>query len=127
MTDRKKLIDIIVRTPCVAVSSEYAAEHIIDHLLANGVRLETEQVTSDENKRWIPVTERLPEELPKDKSAWSERVLPSVDVLIKTNGVKQLYTAWYSYSHKLWTDVREEHCFSGVTHWMPLPNPPEKE
>lgn len=37
MADREKLVDIIVRTPCVAVSSRTAGEHIADHLLANGV------------------------------------------------------------------------------------------
>lgn len=76
--------------------------------------------------RWIPVTERLPEELPKKTCAWSERVRPSVDVLVKIKGLKQLYTAWYSYSHQEWTDVREEHSFTGVTHWMPLPELPKE-
>lgn len=37
MTDREKLIDIILHTPCVAVSSRTAAGHIADHLIANGV------------------------------------------------------------------------------------------
>lgn len=41
MTDREKLIDIIVRTPSVAVSSRTAAEHIADHLIANGVTIPT--------------------------------------------------------------------------------------
>lgn len=77
--------------------------------------------------KWIPVSERLPEELPKDSSEWSERVRPSVDVLVKTKGSKMLYTAWYSYSHKDWIDVREEHCFNNATHWMPLPEPPKEE
>lgn len=75
---------------------------------------------------WIPVTERLPEELPKNCCAWSERVRPSVDVLVKIKGLKELQTAWYSYSYKEWTDTREEHSFTGVTHWMPLPEPPKE-
>ena len=37
MADREKLIDIILCTPCVAVSSRTAAGHIADHLIANGV------------------------------------------------------------------------------------------
>lgn len=77
-------------------------------------------------QKWIPVTERLPEELQKECCAWSERVRPSVDVLVKIKGSKTLYTAWYSYSYKEWTDVREEHTFIGVTHWMPLPEPPKE-
>ena len=37
MNERERLIKIIIETPCVAVSSRIAAEHIADHLLANGV------------------------------------------------------------------------------------------
>ena len=88
---------------------------IADHLIANGVTIQ----------QWIPVTERLPDELPQKCCAWSEMVRPSVDVLVKMKGTKELYTAWYSYAHKEWTDVREEHSFTGVTHWMPLPEPPK--
>ena len=80
----------------------------------------------DGKPKWIPVAERLPEELPKAGSAWSEAIRPSADVLVKIKGLKQLYTAWYSYSHNVWADVREEHNFTGVTHWMPLPEPPQE-
>ncbi len=52
MTDREKLIELM---------DEYeypsSVPGMADHLLANGVRLESKQATSDENKRWIPVTE----------------------------------------------------------------------
>lgn len=34
---REKLVDLILRTPAVAVSSRTAAEHIADHLMENGV------------------------------------------------------------------------------------------
>lgn len=108
MTDRKKLIDIIVRTPCVAVSSEYAAEHIIDHLLANGVHLETKEATSDENKRWIPVTERLPED--------------DSQVLACTRHGKA-FSAHYDHKWKSWS---VSHTVK-ITHWMPLPEPPKED
>lgn len=39
MTDREKLIDIILCTPCVAVSSRTAAGHIADNLIANGIAM----------------------------------------------------------------------------------------
>ena len=90
--------------------------------LIPGFRKQIEDLEA--KSKWIPVTERLPEELPKDSCAWSERVRPSVDVLVKIKGLKQLCTAWYSYSYKEWTDVHEEHSFTNVTHWMPLPEPP---
>ena len=47
MTDREKLIQIIDSSRTYAADKESLA----DHLIANGVRLETEQATSDENKR----------------------------------------------------------------------------
>ena len=34
---REKLVELLVRTPCVVLSSRTAAEHIADHLIANGV------------------------------------------------------------------------------------------
>lgn len=77
--------------------------------------------------KWIPVTEGLPTELPKDGSAWSERVRPSVDVLVKRKCSKDLCVAWYSHSHKEWLDTFESHSFgSSITHWMPLPEPPKE-
>jgi hypothetical protein len=116
MTDREKLIELVgnVRRK---ITAWHTTEDIADILIANGATIQM----------WIPVSERLPEELPKDSCAWSERVRPSVDVLVKIKGLKQLYTAWYSYSYKEWVDVREEHSFTGVTHWMPLPEPPQEK
>ena len=95
----------------------FRVEQMIEHYFAKDINVPS---------KWIPVTERLPEELPKDSSQWSERVRPSVDVLVKIEGLQELQTAWYSYSYKDWTDVREEHGFTGVTHWMPLPEPPKE-
>lgn len=123
MTDREKLLglfheynakyvtfcdDCFKDTPEELDSKMYG---LADHLLANGVRLETEQATSDENKRWIPVTERLPE-----KGV-------NVIVLGSRGGV---YTAQYKgsiYWHKL--NARNHMC--EPTHWMPLPEPPASE
>lgn len=52
---KSKLMEIISHTPCCAFSSRKAYEHIADNLIANGVRLESMQATSDktsdENKR----------------------------------------------------------------------------
>ena len=49
-TMREKLIDIVLQTPCVAVSSRTAAGHIADWLIANGVTVQ----------EWISVKDRLP-------------------------------------------------------------------
>lgn len=39
MIMREKLIDIVIQTPCVEVSSRTAAGHIVDNLIANGVMI----------------------------------------------------------------------------------------
>lgn len=70
MTDKEKLIELLGEDTCHRddcydcdydgdreACIEYLKNSMADHLLANGVRLESKQATSDENKRWIPVTE----------------------------------------------------------------------
>ena len=73
---------------------------LADHLIANGVTIQ----------KWIPVTERLPEE--------DERVLVWVGEndshfpVIDTDRVhKGMWVRWDEY----------------ITHWMPLPQPPKGE
>ena len=48
---KSKLMEIISHTPACGFSSRKAYEHIADHLIANGVRLENMQATSEESKR----------------------------------------------------------------------------
>ena len=89
---------------------------VAEHLLANGVRLETEQATSDENKRWIPVTERLPEGgkvvlcYKKDRKMRFGRLLDAT----YADGVQAFLE-------------RDNVLAFGVTHWMPLPEGPKEE
>ena len=121
MTDREKLIDLLCKAKSKAIDEilsddiSYAQQLEIeaDHLLANGVRLEAKQVTSDENKRWIPVTERLPE--------------PETDVLTFSGGCIDIIT--YRYNRRgLACFMFRDDCgywketFVKITHWMPLPS-----
>ena len=96
-----------------------------DHLIANGVRLEEKQATSDESK-WIPVTERLP------KGGNGEDVAENV-IAYLNNGevIEQVCTGWLS-GDEWWLIVGDEDTHTAwglgaVTHWMPLPEPPKGE
>ena len=84
---------------------------LVDHLIANGVRLEEKQATSDESKRWVPVTEQ---EEPTE------------------NGTYLCHGYWFG-SRRKQTETAD---FFGewniannfiLTHWMPLPEPPKGE
>ena len=61
--------------------------------------------------KWIPVTERLPEEL--------ENVLAYTDV-----GSFAETAHWTGHR---WEKTWDFEVLYGVTHWMPLPEPPKEE
>jgi hypothetical protein len=89
---------------------------IADHLIANGVRLEEKQATSNASEKfasdnhvggkWIPVTERLPDDS-----------VPSAYYLCYWNGRIRCVKYWRT---------QKEFVLMGktvkVTHWMPLPS-----
>lgn len=75
-----------------------------------------------ERTRWIPVTERLPEELKPVLFA----VYPRDKQLYNKYG-KVVYLAWRENGEWLdWEGKRVTDVFI-VTHWMPFPEPPEVE
>ena len=75
---------------------------IADHLIANGVTVQ----------KWIPVTERLPEEYTTVLVCGEDGVEPG---------------RFYGKSG-FWTyDQYEQDPIFAVTHWMPLPEPPKGE
>jgi len=64
--------------------------------------------------KWIPVTERLPEE--------------EQEVLV-WNGGGQCLKPWQGhvlceYRNGEWRESQESDLYPGITHWMPLPEPP---
>ena len=61
-------------------------------------------------QKWIPVTERLPEEM--------EKVLAYTDV-----GSFAEVAYWTGYR---WEKTWDFEVLYGVTHWMPLPEPPKE-
>jgi hypothetical protein len=105
---------------------------LADHLIANGVTLaEDNNVPS----KWIPVTERLPEEhksifaklhgtknwMPGMFCTLSNTVLASVEYEDGTRSVKATHT-----KDGKW-NLQNMHRAKEVTHWMPLPEPPKGE
>lgn len=97
-----------MREKLIELMDEYlypsSVEGMADHLIANGVTIQ----------KWIPVTERLPEE-------WKD-----VLVLLRFGCCE---TAVYLGVPGKWrvTWYRDMIGVDSVTHWMPLPEPPNGE
>ena len=105
MDDREKLVallDTVHHTPLGKTYHERIAA-IADYLIYNGVRLETKQATSDENKRWIHISERPPE--------------PFTTVLVYDRNNKEICIA-YQTRHLEWVGIRMN---GEVIYWRPLP------
>ena len=72
-----------------------------------------------EAPRWIPVTERLPELIPCNAgTAYSEAVI------VWTDGKKAMIAVWDGIDFLCAADYWEA-WGENITHWMPLPEPPE--
>ena len=86
-----------------------------DYLIANGVTVadgkDTDVTDNNVGHKWIPVTERLPDT--------EDRVL----VCCKTKKGLQTINMAYLFNGT-W---HGQGSMSGVTHWMPLPEPPKGE
>ena len=118
MTDKEKLIELLdgiqshgwrrIETDHSITLAVVENKAIAEHLLANGVTVQ----------RWIPVTERLPEE--------GEYVLC---VLKGFNYGGKIQVCKFVPADKFKDKPYFEHFrngFPSVTHWMPLPEPPEE-
>ena len=126
MTDREKLIELIATatfSPVYGVVSTIGSrftqlfiEKIADHLLAHGVTV----------KKWIPVTERLPE------GADGKSICENVIAYLNNGEVKEQVCPGWLNGDKWYLLVGDEDCHTvwglgAVTHWMPLPEPPKED
>ena len=68
-------------------------------------------------KKWIPVSERLPE--------IRERVVVYHDDGMIRFGIN--YGGFADVVSSIYLNSQHHTCFSKVTHWMPLPEPPKGE
>lgn len=96
-----------------------AAADLIEKLTARCARYAEEIAVAQERTRWIPVTERLPEATDGDYVlacvTWKDA---HIDY---QNAVVMAFV-----SEKGLVDVEMDCVLDGVTHWMPLPAPPEE-
>ena len=67
---------------------------------------------ADAQPKWIPVTERLPE-----NDQWV--------LCLKDDG--DYWVAAWDYIDWMWSDQNEWYAEKDITHWMPLPEPPKGE
>ena len=100
---REKLIELLEVLFCSATALDIA-----DHLIANGVTVQ----------KWIPVTERLPEE-------------KQLVLAVCKSGKIFVGDYWDCYGTIIWR-IRTARDSTKiitqiVTHWMPLPEPPKGE
>lgn len=92
------------------------AEGLAGFLIANGVTF----ATGNNVGRWIPVTERLPDE---ELWAYQERYgQDNMEVLVMIKGAKAATTLYYDADGDFSDDNGDTWL---VTHWQPMPEPPE--
>ena len=127
---REKLIELlsqvqhfgIKRTHRMAHPTLPKNEEIADYLIANGVTVVTD---NNVGSKWIPVTERLPEDdLPKDSTSKQIKVLVAYmrngNWVVRTN-LRQKGQGWRKPDQWGWS------VSDPISHWMPLPEPPKGE
>ena len=75
--------------------------------------------------KWIPVTERLPEDdLPKDSKVKNIKVLGFYKTSMGVPVVRtQTRQKWWRHHRDAWVWGKSD----PITHWMPLPEPPKGE
>lgn len=113
---REKLIKLLDDFP---VQMEWHDnEELADHLIANGV---TFAADNNVGSKWIPVTERLPQEFVSVLVCIPcEHPFPTVKEAYLTNEEAYLTNDYWVTKTSIFSD-------KDVTHWMPFPEPPKED
>lgn len=104
----------ITREEAIVQLSRYDSEHYTPQN-RQAHRMAIAALKDQEERRWIPVTDRLPELIPCNAgSAYSEAVI------VWTSGRKVMIAVWdgvdFLCAADYWDAEGEE-----ITHWMPVP------
>ena len=102
----KKALRMAVNVGCGFDGDAEDAASLLGLIETNEARI----AELEEERRWIPVSERLPDN-------W-ESVL-TIDI---SKSTRDMVTAFYNPEIRLWSSHFS--CDLWVTHWMPLPEPP---
>ena len=124
MTDREKLIELLdeatekLKELCGGLNDHDGNGVRADYLIAHGVVISNLETTT--MQQWIPVAERLPED--------TSKVLAVVKSVCG-KGNPHIQLVWYGTNgfHISDPDFGYLNMNRYVTHWMPLPQPPEGE
>ena len=103
MDVREKLVDLIIDAKRTDPETGSFAEYLADHLIANGVTVQ----------EWISVDDRLPE------------VGGYVVCIATRNPFSRLMPMVARIEKNGWVNPITEQYISEVTHWQPMPEPPE--
>lgn len=109
-------------TPITLSDDLAAAADLFEKLTARCARYAEEIAVAQERTRWIPVPERLPE-----LQSWGASTV--VLGLIKSENAPSLnklhdLTLCVYCDNGIWSMPGR---YAAITHWMPLPEPPEEE
>ena len=118
MNDREKLIDLIIDAKRRDPETGSFTEFLADHLIANGVTVDDD---NDFHVRWIPVSERLPEDCALSIVTYirCDNGKPASDgIAYRDRG------CWY---WRFDSPENDEVVLVEITHWMPLPQPQKGE
>ena len=112
MDVREKLVkivcDVMETDGCICHCNHppcFEVERVVNALIANGVTVQ----------EWIPVDDRLPE------------VGGYVVCIAKRNPFSRFMPMIARIEKNGWVNPMTEQYISEVTHWMPMPEPPERE
>ena len=120
---REKLIELITDRENDLVrkiawfTDTYRIKEVADHLIANGVTFATD---NNVGHKWISVKDRLPDKNGEYLCRWINKSVSDAEYESTFGSFGYWFDFWED-EYKDWIS------YEGITHWMPLPEPPKGE